>query len=64
MSRKITAREVAERLGAAVSTINRWCRIGKLPNARKVKTPLGEYWEIPESDLMGVEVKMGRPKKV
>lgn len=63
MAAHLTAREVANRLGAAVSTINRWCRIGKLPNAKKISTPFGDYWQIPESDLKGVEVRMGRPRK-
>jgi predicted site-specific integrase-resolvase len=59
----LTIREAAKLTGAAIWTVGKWCRTGKLPNAKKVNTPFGEYWEIPESDLANVEVKMGRPRK-
>jgi excisionase family DNA binding protein len=47
----LTVREVAERLEASRATITAWCRKGKFPNAKKIKSPAGDYWEIPESDL-------------
>ena len=61
-SPKLTAKEAAERLEASRGTITRMCRDGKFPNAEKIVTPFGEHWEIPESDLAGVEIKMGRPR--
>lgn len=63
MASNLTVREIADRTGAAIATVSRWCRIGKFPNARKVTTPIGEYWEVPETDLKDIQVKMGRPKK-
>lgn len=63
--KKLTIREVMERTGAKRSTVNRWCRKGRFPNAELVETPIGSYWLIPESDLKfaPVEVKLGRPPK-
>jgi excisionase family DNA binding protein len=59
----LTAKEAADQLNASRGTVTAWCRKGKFPNARKIVTPFGDHWEIPESDLSGVEIKMGRPKK-
>jgi hypothetical protein len=61
--KKLTVIQVAERLEASRGTISRMCRQGKFPNAKKIESPIGDYWEIPENDLSGVEIKMGRPKK-
>lgn len=61
--KKLTVIQVAEKLEASRATISRMCRQGKFPNAKKIESPIGDYWEIPESDLEGVEIKMGRPKK-
>jgi transcriptional regulator with XRE-family HTH domain len=61
--KKLTVKDVADRLGASRSTITLWCRLGRFPNARKMITPFGDHWEIPEKDLSGVEIKMGRPRK-
>lgn len=63
-SERLTIREAADRLNASRATISRWCRKGKFPNAEKIVTRFGDHWEIPEQDLAGVEVKIGRPKKV
>lgn len=60
---KLSAKEVAERLEASRSTITRLCREGKFRNAEKIVTRFGDHWEIPESDLTDVEIKVGRPKK-
>ncbi|HQZ81630.1 MAG TPA: helix-turn-helix domain-containing protein [Pyrinomonadaceae bacterium] len=60
----LTIREASDISGAAKSTLTKWCRTGKLPNARKIETPLGSYWEIAESDLKNIdEIKVGRPRK-
>lgn len=62
-TKMLSAKDAAERLGAARSSITRLCRQGKFPNAVKIITRFGEHWEIPESDLAGIEIKMGRPRK-
>lgn len=63
-AKKLTVKEVSEKLGAARATVSRWCRTGKFPNAEKKESPIGDYWLIPETDLKDIEeVKMGRPKK-
>jgi excisionase family DNA binding protein len=62
-SKKLTVKEVADLLEASRSTVTLWCRQGKFPSAEKIVTPFGDHWEIPESDLAGVEIKMGRPKR-
>lgn len=66
--KKLTIREIHEKTGIAVPTLSRWCRKGKFPNAKKITSPSGEYWEIPEADWKAIEsgleeVKRGRPKK-
>ena len=58
---KLSAKEAADRLEASRGTITAWCRNGKFPNAEKIVTPFGEHWEIPETDLKDVKIKMGRP---
>ena len=54
--------EVAERLKTTVSNVRTWLWRGRFPGARKEKTPLGEYWLIPESDLEGFEMRKPGPK--
>jgi predicted site-specific integrase-resolvase len=62
--KRLTIKEVVQKTGYKQSTITRWCRTGKLPNAEKIISPANEYWLIPESDLKNIgEVKRGRPKK-
>lgn len=65
----LTVREIHQATGIAVSTITRWCRLKKFPNAEKRITPAGEFWEIPEPDWKTFEVSLdeirpGRPKKL
>lgn len=56
----LTAQEVAERLGVAVRTVNKYIREGRFPNAYQVNPRL---WLIPESDLVGFKRPlMGNPK--
>jgi hypothetical protein len=60
----LTVREAAEKTGAAIPTVNLWCRSGRLPGARQESTPYGDYWLIPESALEGIVVRgRGRPPK-
>lgn len=60
----LTVREAAERTGAAIPTVNLWCRSGRLAGARQESSPYGDYWLIPESSLEGVVVRgRGRPPK-
>ena len=66
--KKLTIREIHEKTGIAVPTLSKWCRTGLIPNAQKVDSPAGSYWEIPEEDWIVFEkkkgeVKPGRPKK-
>lgn len=63
-SKMLTVREVSERTGAAIPTVNLWCRSGRLEGAYQESSPYGDYWLIPESVLEGVVVRgRGRPPK-
>ena len=60
----LTVREVSEKTGAAIPTVNLWCRSGRLSGAYQESTPYGDYWLIPESALDGIVVRgRGRPPK-
>lgn len=60
----LTVREASEKTGAAIPTVNLWCRSGKLAGARQESSPYGDYWLIPETSLEGVTVRgRGRPSK-
>lgn len=65
----LTISEVAEKTGAAKSSLRVWLsneaeRVKRFPNAKKESTPLGDYWLIPESDLKNFEARgRGRPVK-
>jgi hypothetical protein len=66
--KKLTIREIHEKTDISIKTLSRWCRLGKFPNAEKISSPAGEYWEIPEDEWNEYashrgEVKRGRPKK-
>lgn len=61
--KKLTVAEVAKILEASPATVTTYCREKKFPRAEKIFHPRGDYWLIPEGDLIGVEIKMGRPKK-
>ena len=63
-TKKLTVREVAERLGAGESSVRMWCIQGKFPSAEVLETPRGPVWFIPETDLEGFEKReRGRPPK-
>ncbi len=57
----LTAAQVAERLGAGVRTVARWCAEGRLPGARKIGAARGA-WYIPEAALQGFERPKPGPK--
>ena len=60
----LTVREVHEKTGAAIPTVNLWCRSGRLKGAYQESSPYGDYWLIPEAALEGIEVRgRGRPPK-
>jgi hypothetical protein len=67
--RMLTIREVAEITGASASSIRVWLsneeeRTRRFPGARKESSPIGDFWLIPESALVGFEMgKPGRPRK-
>lgn len=47
VARDLTDREAARELGKHVRTVQRWCRAGDLPGARKV----GRSWRIPAAAI-------------
>jgi len=60
----LTTKEVAERIGAAPISVRIWASEGRFPGARKETHPRGDYWLIPETDLIGfVNPGRGRPPK-
>ncbi|HKV38157.1 MAG TPA: helix-turn-helix domain-containing protein [Blastocatellia bacterium] len=60
----LTSATVAERLGAAHSSVNQWAREGRFKGAKQIETPGGHYWLIPESALEGFTLRgRGRPPK-
>lgn len=60
----LTVREVHEKTGAAIPTVNLWCRSGRLEGAYQESTPYGDYWLIPEESIKGIVVRgRGRPPK-
>ena len=58
----LTVREVAERTGAAESSVRVWVWRGRFPGARKESTPLGDYWLIPESAIADFKMGTSGPK--
>jgi hypothetical protein len=60
----LTVRQVAERTGAAIPTVNLWCRSRRLEGAYQETSPYGDYWLIPEESIKGIVVRgRGRPPK-
>ena len=59
----LTVRQVAERTGAADSSIRVWAGRGRFPGARVERPPAGvPYWLIPERALVGFEMGSPGPK--
>jgi len=61
-AKMLNVHQVAERLGVLVSSVRVWVWKGRFPGARKESTPLGDYWEIPETALEGFELGKPGPK--
>lgn len=60
----LTTKEAAMRLGIKQVTARSWCENGKFPNAFKESSPRGDYWLIPEKDVLAIDpetIKVGRP---
>jgi hypothetical protein len=61
--RMLTVKEVAEKTGAAESSVRVWAWKGRFPGARLEKPPAGmSYWLIPEDALEGFELGKPGPK--
>lgn len=59
----LTVKEVAERTGAAESSVRVWAWKGRFAGARLEKPPAGmSYWLIPEDALEGFELGKPGPK--
>ena len=62
MSRKtvrmMTARQFAEQMSINYRTALNWLEASLVPGAERKPSPVGEYWEIPDTAL-----KMERPKR-
>ena len=61
-AKMLTTGEVADRLGAAESSVRFWARTGRFPGATRVETPVGSYWMIPASAMSGFQMKKPGPK--
>lgn len=60
----LTVKEAAERVGASAISVRIWASRGRFKGAKKEVSPIGEYWMIPESALLGFEMgRAGRPQK-
>lgn len=60
----LTVREVANMIGAGLSSVRKWAIAGRFPGAKLEESPAGSYWLIPESALVGFEKReVGRPPK-
>jgi hypothetical protein len=64
MSEDLTTADVAARLDRPERTVRLWCKQGRLPGARPVTTPRGDYWLIPAAALTDFQApERGRPAK-
>lgn len=63
MDKELTIAAIAEEKGKSPSTVLRWIQKGLFPNAEMKKTPLGDYWVVPQSDLKNFELPTRGPKK-
>ena len=63
MSNLLTTKDLSERFGVHHVTARKWCERGLFPNAKKLDSPRGQYWVVPESDLKDFKpkVRTGRP---
>jgi hypothetical protein len=58
----LTAKQFARRAKVSYPTVIKWLRDKLIPEARKIETPIGEYWEIPASALSVVYKRKPGPK--
>jgi len=58
-----TAVKFAEEMGISYPTMVRWLKRGLVPGATLEETPVGTYWQIPESALTMERPKAGRKPK-
>lgn len=58
----LTTKDVAERLGAAETSVRLWARQGRFPGATAQDTPRGPYWLIPETALEDFSKEKPGPK--
>jgi predicted site-specific integrase-resolvase len=56
-TRTMTTKQFAAEMGVNYRTALNWLDAGLVPGAVRQKSPVGEFWEIPETAL-----KMERPK--
>jgi hypothetical protein len=60
----LSVKQVAEQIGAGVSSVRLWAQQGRFPGAELKTSPAGDYWLIPETALGGFEKRgRGRPQK-
>ncbi len=58
-----TIMKIANQYNRSRVAVQNWIEQGKFPNARKVISPAGEYWEVPFDDLINfTPPKRGRRK--
>jgi hypothetical protein len=62
MPEMLTAKEFAERAKVSYPTVIKWLRDKVIPDAKKIDTPRGEYWEIPATALAVVFKRKPGPK--
>ena len=56
MSKMLSAKEAAKRLGVAATTLSRWVKIGRFPNAYKLDPKAhNSPYRIPEEDILAFE---------
>ena len=58
----LTAKEVAKRLGKPEISVRFWAKTGRFPGAELVTTPMGQYWQIPETSLADFQIEKRGPK--
>jgi hypothetical protein len=57
-ARVMTAKQFAEQMKVNYRTALNWLEASLVPGAERKPSPVGEYWEIPDTAL-----KMERPKR-
>jgi hypothetical protein len=53
--RMLTAKEAAEKIGAAGSSVRKWAAAGLFPGAKLITDSIVPYWIIPEDVLDGFQ---------